>query len=125
MLSLGFEAVYQLKGGILKYLEQVPEEESLFRGECFVFDHRTAVGHKLQIGRSTLCRGCRHPLQPKDMLSPDFKAGVHCEYCLPYITPEKIQALEERNRQMEISAALNIKHLGFKRSEVKSQGILS
>lgn len=117
MLSLGFETVYQLKGGILKYLEEIPAEESLFTGECYVFDHRTAVGHGLKQGQSTLCRGCRHPLQPHQLISPHFRAGVHCDYCFASITQEKMKALEERNRQMEISAATNRKHLGFNKHE--------
>ena len=120
MRSLGFETVYQLKGGILKYLEEMPEEDSLFHGECYVFDHRTAVGHGLKPGQSTLCRGCRHPLLPHHLLSPHFRAGVHCDYCVSSITPEKIEGLEERNRQMEISASTNRKHLGFNKLELRN-----
>jgi UPF0176 protein len=117
MLSQGFETVYQLKGGILKYLEDIPPEKSLFEGECYVFDHRTAVGHGLSPGESTLCRGCRHPLLPSDVSSPDFKEGVHCSYCLPTLTKERLLAVEERNRQMKLSAIHQKSHLGYQASK--------
>lgn len=79
--SLGFDDVFHLKGGILKYLEDVPAEQSLWQGECFVFDERVSVGHGLAVGGAKLCRACGHPLTPEDRLSPKFREGVSCERC--------------------------------------------
>jgi UPF0176 protein len=109
-----FEEIYQLKGGILKYLEEVPEETSLWEGECFVFDQRVSVRHRLEIGGYSLCRACRRPLS-KEELSEEagFLEGVHCRHCLPSLTPEKLQALQERQRQMALSRERNAKHLGY------------
>ena len=73
--SLGLDDVFHLKGGILKYLEEVPAEESLWQGECFVFDERVSVGHGLEIGDAELCRACRRPLTAADRLSPKFRRG--------------------------------------------------
>jgi UPF0176 protein len=115
MLSLGFSEIYQLKGGILKYLEDVPASSSLFNGECYVFDHRTSVGHGLMLGESSLCRSCRHPLQQIDMQSEKFKEGVHCSYCYDHISEEKRAAAEERNLQIKLSREKNTAHLGFKK----------
>ncbi|RUY60749.1 rhodanese-related sulfurtransferase, partial [Mesorhizobium sp. M7A.F.Ca.CA.001.13.1.1] len=74
--SLGFEDVFHLKGGILKYLEEVPAEQSLWQGECFVFDERVSVSHGLAEGDAELCRACRHPLTPGELTSPKFAAGI-------------------------------------------------
>jgi UPF0176 protein len=79
--SLGLDDVFHLKGGILRYLEQVPAEASLWQGECFVFDERVAVHHGLAIGESGMCRACGHPLTPEDRLSPEFREGVSCRRC--------------------------------------------
>ena len=79
--SLGFDDVFHLKGGILKYLENVPADESLWQGECFVFDERVSVGHGLVVGDNTLCRACGHPVTPEDLQSPKFQEGVSCARC--------------------------------------------
>lgn len=81
MLAEGYPEVYHLKGGILKYLEEVPAEKSLWHGECFVFDHRVAVGHGLDVGTHIMCQACGHPLSPDDVKSPDFVEDVSCPYC--------------------------------------------
>src|SRR5690606_20055912 len=81
LLSQGFEEVFHLKGGILKYLEVVPEQDSRFAGECFVFDERVSVGHGLQLGTATLCRACRHPLTEADRQHADYHEGVSCPHC--------------------------------------------
>lgn len=82
MLGEGVEDVYHLDGGILKYLEEVPEAESLWQGECFVFDKRVAVGHGLEEGTHTLCYACRRPVSPEGLAHPDYEPGVQCAACV-------------------------------------------
>ncbi|HEY8576678.1 MAG TPA: rhodanese-related sulfurtransferase [Devosia sp.] len=110
LLSQGFEEVFHLKGGILKYLEVVPEAESRFAGECFVFDERVSVGHGLVEGDATLCRACRHPLTAGDRLSPDYHEGVSCPHCVG--ESDKHQAAAERQRQMDLARQRGLAHLG-------------
>ena len=110
LLSKGFDEVFHLKGGILKYLETVPETESRFDGECFVFDERVSVGHGLVQGEATLCRACRHPLTAEDRESPDYVEGVSCAYCVG--DGDKHAAAAERQKQMELAAARGAAHLG-------------
>lgn len=100
MLAHGFEEVYHLKGGILKYLETVPADESLWDGECFVFDRRVAVGHGLAEGGHNLCYGCRYPLSAADKEHEDYEEGVSCHRCRAALTPHKAEALRMRHRQM-------------------------
>jgi len=83
LLDQGFEEVYHLKGGILKYLEQIPQKESTWQGECFVFDDRVTVNHDLEPGEyKDMCNVCKRPLSDEEMRHPDYKAGVSCSYCL-------------------------------------------
>ncbi|ASC71864.1 Thiosulfate sulfurtransferase GlpE [Halomicronema hongdechloris C2206] len=82
LLQQGFEQVYHLQGGILNYLETIPETESLWQGECFVFDDRVAVGHGLQPGIHQMCQGCGHPVSPEDQASPQYLPGHWCPHCL-------------------------------------------
>jgi UPF0176 protein len=110
LLSKGFEEVFHLKGGILKYLETVPESESRFGGECFVFDERVSVGHGLVEGEATLCRACRHPLTPADRADPAFSEGVSCPHCAD--EADKHAAAAERQRQMELAQRRGLAHLG-------------
>ena len=110
LLSKGFEEVFHLKGGILKYLEIVPESESRFAGECFVFDERVSVGHGLVEGDATLCRACRHPLTPADRAEPAFSEGVSCPHCAG--EADKHRAAAERQRQMELARQRGAAHLG-------------
>ena len=79
--SLGFDDVFHLKGGILKYLEEVPASQSLWQGECFVFDERVSVGQGLVPGDNTLCRACGHPVTPQDRQSPSYQEGLSCARC--------------------------------------------
>jgi UPF0176 protein len=131
LLSQGFEEVFHLKGGILKYLETVPPEESRFQGECFVFDERVSVGHGLELGTATLCRSCRHPLTPEDRQREDFIENVSCRYCKDDV--EKHRAAAERQRQIELAKARGGAHLGDaalseagrRREEKKRQAELS
>lgn len=113
MLQQGYEEVYHLKGGILKYLEEIPEEESLWQGECFVFDDRTAVKHGLKQGEYQLCRGCRWPLNAQDRQSEHFREGVCCAKCFDVLTPEKQKRLEERQKQEMLAKQRGEAHLGM------------
>ena len=110
LLSQGFEEVFHLKGGILKYLEVVPEAQSRFAGECFVFDERVSVGHGLVEGDATLCRACRHPLTASDRLSPDYIEGVSCSHCVG--EADKHAAAAERQKQMDLARQRGAAHLG-------------
>src|SRR5690606_34770617 len=101
--SLGIEEVYHLKGGVLKYLEQVPEEESLWQGECFVFDERVSVTHGLREGDAALCRACRHPLTQEDRLSPHYAEGVSCHHCHQTRSEVDRARYSERQRQVELA----------------------
>ncbi|TGQ39611.1 rhodanese-related sulfurtransferase [Mesorhizobium sp. M00.F.Ca.ET.216.01.1.1] len=111
--SLGFEDVFHLKGGILKYLEEVPAEESLWQGECFVFDERVSVSHGLVEGEAELCRACRHPLTGEDRLSPKYAVGVSCPHCFDARSDEDRARYAERQRQVELAHARgDRRHLG-------------
>jgi len=108
----GFEEVYHLEGGILKYLEEVPEEESLWRGQCFVFDNRVAVNHSLQKGDYDQCHGCRHPITEDDKRSIQYMPGVSCPRCYAKLTDEQKQRFGERQKQIELAKLRNEVHLG-------------
>jgi UPF0176 protein len=103
--SLGFEDVFHLKGGILKYLEEVPAEQSLWQGECFVFDERVSVSHGLVEGEAELCRACRHPLTGQDLLSSTYAAGISCPHCYDARSDEDRARYAERQRQVELAEA--------------------
>jgi UPF0176 protein len=111
--SLGIEDVFHLKGGILKYLEDVPAEASLWQGECFVFDERVSVAHGLEVGEAELCRACRHPLTAADRRSPHFREGVSCERCFSTRSEADRERYAERQRQVALAAARGQKrHIG-------------
>ncbi len=99
MLSQGFEEVYHLKGGILKYLEEVPAKESLWSGECFVFDERVTVRHGLEAGNYEMCPGCGYPISETEKSSPKYEEGISCPQCFDDLTEEKRMRLEEKKRQ--------------------------
>ncbi|GHC86530.1 UPF0176 protein [Pseudorhodoferax aquiterrae] len=109
----GFGEVYQLEGGILNYLEQVPPAQSLWQGECFVFDERVAVGHGLAAGSHSLCRSCRQPLSAADRASPLFVEGVQCAHCAARRDEGQRAGYRERQRQMDLAAARGATHLGL------------
>lgn len=117
MLDQGFEEVYHLQGGILKYLEEVPKEESLWRGECFVFDNRVTVDHDLDKGSFDVCHGCRHPLSEEEKQSPHYEKGVMCPHCYHTKTEEDKKRLRERQKQIALAAARNQTHIGVKLSK--------
>ncbi len=112
MLEEGFEEVYHLQGGILKYLEEVPEEESLWEGECFVFDQRVTVLHGLKEGEHVLCFGCRSPLSNEDIHSPHYKEGISCPYCYNQVSEDKKKRLAERQKQIELAKSRGEEHIG-------------
>lgn len=112
MLAQGFEEVFHLKGGILNYLEHVPQEQSLWDGECFVFDERVSVGHGLEIGDAQLCRACRQPLTLADRARPEFVEGVQCHHCAGPENAGKRQAAAERQKQIELAQARGEAHIG-------------
>ncbi|MFC2969887.1 oxygen-dependent tRNA uridine(34) hydroxylase TrhO [Acidimangrovimonas pyrenivorans] len=112
LLGQGVEAVYHLKGGILKYLEEVPEEDSLWQGECFVFDQRVSVGHGLKPGQYDLCHACRRPVSEADKRHPDYEEGVQCPRCVGAYSETDRARFRERQRQMEIAARRGARHLG-------------
>ena len=115
MLAQGFENVYHLKGGILKYLETIAAEESLWEGQCFVFDQRVAVDHSLDKGTYTLCYGCRSPLSADDLLSIYYEAGVSCPRCVDKSSHQKKKNLRERQKQITLAAKKGAKHIGVSR----------
>ncbi|RIV91429.1 rhodanese-related sulfurtransferase [Aurantiacibacter xanthus] len=108
----GIDEVYHLKGGILKYLEQVPESESLWQGECFVFDQRVSLRHGLEQGTYALCHSCRLPLGEEELASPLYEAGVSCPHCHASRTDEQRAGLRERHRQEQLAAARGEAHIG-------------
>jgi UPF0176 protein len=110
--SEGLDAVYHLDGGILKYLETTPSSESLWRGECFVFDQRVAVGHGLELGTHGLCHACRMPVSPKDMASDLYEEGVSCPACHGQRDAEQQASYKERQHQVELATARGQAHLG-------------
>ncbi|MDP1765893.1 MAG: rhodanese-related sulfurtransferase [Methylotenera sp.] len=117
MMDQGFEEVYHLQGGILKYLETVPEAESMWQGECFVFDQRVAVKHNLEVGDFDQCYACRHPLSPIEMQSPQYTAGISCPYCYDKISEEKRARLTERQKQVNLPKQCGAVHIGEKQKK--------
>lgn len=108
----GFDEVYHLEGGILKYLETVPEAQSLWQGQCFVFDERVSVGHGLVPGPHGLCRACRQPLNDADMTSNLFEAGVSCPKCNGTTSQTQKNSARERQRQWELAKVRHQDHIG-------------
>ncbi|MDE2620410.1 MAG: rhodanese-related sulfurtransferase [Sphingomonadales bacterium] len=108
----GVEEVYHLRGGILKYLETVPASESLWQGECFVFDERVTVGHGLAPGTHSLCRACRRPVSAADRQSPHYEEGASCPACFDERSEAQRAASRERYRQEQLAAARGERHVG-------------
>ncbi|WP_293660425.1 rhodanese-related sulfurtransferase [Rhodoferax sp. OV413] len=108
----GYDEVYHLEGGILKYLETIPPEQSLWQGECFVFDERVSVGHGLVPGQHGLCRACRQPLEDGAQESPLFEAGVSCPRCHAHTSDIQKASARERQRQWELAKRRQMVHIG-------------
>ncbi|MCE5973726.1 rhodanese-related sulfurtransferase [Sinirhodobacter sp. WL0062] len=112
LLSQGVEDVYHLKGGILQYLEDVPETESLWEGDCFVFDGRVSLRHGLKQGDYDSCHACRRPVSAEDKLRPEFEQGVSCHRCIDEYSDADRARFREREHQMQLAASRGQAHLG-------------
>ncbi len=112
LIGQGVEDVYHLKGGILKYLEEVPQEDSTWQGECFVFDGRVSVGHGLAEGPHKLCHACRRPILPEDRARPEYEEGVSCHLCLDETSEADKTRFRERQKQIALAKARGEQHLG-------------
>ncbi len=112
LLQQGVEEVFHLKGGILKYLEEVPEDQSLWQGGCFVFDQRVAVGHGLAPTGHRMCHACRRPLSAADIAHPAFEDGVSCPQCIGEFSDARREGFRERQRQIALATARGERHLG-------------
>jgi len=118
MLKQGYEEVYHLQGGILKYLEEVPQDESLWQGECFVFDNRVSVDHSLEQGHYDMCHACRRPISEQDKQSPDYEAGVSCHHCINEKSAEDRARFAQRQQQIQLAAEQGQHHIGLSAEEV-------
>ena len=112
LLGQGVEDVYHLKGGILKYLEEVPEDRSLWNGQCYVFDGRVSVGHGLVPGDYDSCHACRRPVSPEDKAHSDYEAGVQCPACVSEYSQSDRARFRERRHQIELAQKRGQRHLG-------------
>ncbi|MCJ8521386.1 UPF0176 protein [Pseudorhizobium tarimense] len=112
MKEQGFDEVYHLKGGILKYLEEVPAEESLWEGACFVFDERVSVEHGLKEGSHRLCHACRNPITAEEVTSPYYEEGVSCSHCYETRTEADRQRYRQRQQQIALAKKRGQKHIG-------------
>ncbi|MTI13453.1 rhodanese-related sulfurtransferase [Sansalvadorimonas verongulae] len=117
MKQQGFEEVYHLKGGILKYLEDVPQKETLWEGECFVFDDRVTVNHQLEPGSYDQCHGCRLPITEQDKQSEKYQQGVSCPRCYDRLTDSQKKRFSEREKQMRLAEMREEVHIGAGVSE--------
>jgi UPF0176 protein len=115
MKEQGYDEVYHLEGGILKYLEEVPEDESLWEGDCFVFDERVSVRHGLEEGDYDMCRACRRPISEEEKALPQFVEGVSCPYCHTETTPEQKARFAERQKQIMLAKKRGERHVGITR----------
>lgn len=108
----GFDEVYHLKGGILKYLEEVPKEESTWQGECFVFDDRVTVDHDLQRGSYDQCNACRLPITAEDKRNEKYVQGISCPYCFEKTSEEQKERYQEREKQIQLAKSRGEQHIG-------------
>ena len=111
LLGQGVEEVYHLKGGILKYLEEMPADDSSWQGECFVFDQRVSVGHGLKEGPHLLCHACRRPVLPEDTKRPEYEDGVSCHHCIGETSEFDKSRFRERQKQIALAKARGTKHM--------------
>ena len=112
LLQQGFENVHHLQGGILKYLEEIPEERSSWQGECYVFDQRVSVNHQLQPGSYSLCHACGLPVSPAQRLEPSYREGISCPHCIDRFSDADRERFAERQRQMHLARERGHQHLG-------------
>ena len=119
--SLGFDEVYHLQGGILKYLEEVPEDESLWQGECFVFDDRVAVDHNLEPGSYSQCHACRMPLNAEEMQHEHYVPGESCPHCYAKTTHEQRARYRERQKQIRLARQRGEEHIGHNIDTIREE----
>ncbi|MDB6097023.1 MAG: hypothetical protein JWM09_1301 [Francisellaceae bacterium] len=112
LMQNGFEEVYHLEGGVLKYLEEIPPSKSLWKGECFVFDNRVTVKEAVEPGSFVSCGACRHPVSAEARLSPLYERGVSCPQCAQNLTPKQISKARERQKQLDLAKQRGTIHLG-------------
>ncbi|WP_438971873.1 oxygen-dependent tRNA uridine(34) hydroxylase TrhO [Methylophaga sp.] len=113
----GFDEVYHLEGGILKYLEEVPEDETLWEGDCFVFDDRVTVNHQLEKGDYDQCHACRLPITDEDKQSPLYQKGVSCPSCFDQTSDEQKARFAEREKQIQLAKHRGEAHIGVESAE--------
>ena len=111
-MSEGFEEVYQLKGGVLNYLDKTKNDDSLWKGECFVFDERVSVNPDLEEGNFEQCHGCRRPISQQDMSSDKYKKGVSCPHCHDQSSDKDKARFAQRQKQIELAESKGLKHMG-------------
>lgn len=121
MKEQGFDEVYHLEGGILKYLEEVPEEESMWEGDCYVFDGRVAVNHQLEKADYDLCNACRLPITEEDKQSEQFEQGVSCPKCFGKHSEEQVARFREREKQVSLAAVRGEQHVGGESAKQRQQ----
>jgi UPF0176 protein len=112
MKEQGFDEVYHLEGGILKYLEEVPKEDTMWEGECFVFDNRVAVNHDLEKGQYDQCHACRYPITEEEKISIHYQQGVSCHHCIDNYSDEQRERFQQRELQMQLAKKRGEVHLG-------------
>ena len=107
----GFKNIFQLKGGILNYLKKINKKQSLWKGECYVFDNRVSVKHKLKVGTYLMCSGCRKPVSMKEKKSRKFVEGISCPKCYDYLTDSQKERFSMRQKQILIAKKMGKKHI--------------
>jgi UPF0176 protein len=112
MKEQGFDEVYHLEGGILKYLEEVPKDQTLWRGECFVFDNRVAVDHDLKRGSYDQCHACRMPITEQEKTLETYQEGLSCHHCYNRVSEEQKQRFAQRQKQVQLAKARGEQHIG-------------
>ena len=117
----GFEDVFHLQGGVLKYLEEIPAEESMWEGECFVFDNRVAVNHSLEKGQYDQCYACRYPITEEEKKSPQFEQGVSCPHCYDKVSEQQRQRFSEREKQVKLAKERGEEHIGSIAKDISTQ----
>jgi UPF0176 protein len=114
MLELGFDEVYHLQGGVLRYLEDIPQQQDRWEGECFVFDSRVAVDRDLAEGGYVQCHACRRPLSTDDIASSEYQEGISCPSCVNQLDEDRKERLAERQRQVKLTRERGESHIGPK-----------
>jgi UPF0176 protein len=112
MKEQGFDEVYHLEGGILKYLEEIPKDQTLWQGECFVFDNRVAVDHDLKRGSYDQCHACRMPITEQEKTLDSYQEGLSCHHCYGKVSDEQRQRFAQRQKQVKLAKARGEEHIG-------------